>query len=126
MPQYKVEALRTIRSLQAAFVAGGREAQAEQMRKIGDQVEAMAEQLRTMATALRAKDADHATVVAELAALKEAARPVVEWWSGLSRNSKWNGEKITSDMVAMPSYWEGQPVVTAEQLDALAALVGEE
>ena len=49
MPQYKVEALRTIRSLQSAFVAGGREAQAEQMRRIGDQVEAMVKALDAIA-----------------------------------------------------------------------------
>ena len=44
MPKYTVEALRTIRSLQAAYAKGGRSAQAEQMRTIGDQVEAMIEE----------------------------------------------------------------------------------
>lgn len=48
MPQYKVEALRTIRSLQAAYATGGRTAQAEQMRKVGEQVEAMVEALKTI------------------------------------------------------------------------------
>jgi hypothetical protein len=39
--RYQVEALRTIRSLQTALAKGGRSAQAEQMRTIGDQVERM-------------------------------------------------------------------------------------
>ena len=44
MPQhYKVEALRTIRSLQDAYEKGKRTAQAEQMRRIGDQVELLVE-----------------------------------------------------------------------------------
>ena len=48
MSNYQVEALRTIRSLQAAYAAGGREEQAEQMRQIGDQVEKMIEALKTI------------------------------------------------------------------------------
>lgn len=43
MPQYTVEALRTIRNLQTAYAKGGRAEQAEQMRKIGDQVEMLVE-----------------------------------------------------------------------------------
>lgn len=70
MAQYQVEALRTIRTLQAQHETAGHTFFAEQMRKVGDQVEAMAEQLHTMATALRAKDADYA-------ALKEAARDML-------------------------------------------------
>lgn len=49
MPQYKIEALRTIRSLQAGYETGGRTAQAEQMRRIGDQVEAMVKALEAIA-----------------------------------------------------------------------------
>ena len=50
MPQYKVEALRTIRSLQAAYETGGRTSQAEQMRRIGEQVEAMVKALEAIAS----------------------------------------------------------------------------
>jgi hypothetical protein len=64
MPQYQVEALRTIRSLQAAYAKGGRSAQAEQMRTIGDQVEAMV-------TALRATAADHAALLAVLSEARD-------------------------------------------------------
>jgi len=38
MPQYQVEALRTIRSLQAQHERAGHDAQAEQMQRIADQV----------------------------------------------------------------------------------------
>ena len=51
MPNYQVEALRTIRSLQEAYTRAGHSAQAEQMRRIGDQVEAMQVEL----AALKAK-----------------------------------------------------------------------
>ena len=50
MPQYKVEALRTIRRLQAAYEIGGRTSQAEQMRRIGDQVEEMDRALEAIAS----------------------------------------------------------------------------
>jgi hypothetical protein len=73
MPKYQVEALRTIRSLQTAYAKGGRTEQAEQMRRVGDQIEKMAEELGMRASALRAKDADYA-------ALKAAAGDVADWW----------------------------------------------
>ena len=50
MPQYKVEALRAIRSLQSAYEKGKRTSQAEQMRKIGDQVETMVRALEAIAS----------------------------------------------------------------------------
>ena len=50
MPQYKVEALRTIRSLQDAYEKGKRTAQAEQMRAVGDQVETMVKALEAIAS----------------------------------------------------------------------------
>ena len=51
MPQhYKVEALRTIRSLQDAYEKGKRTAQAEQMRAVGDQVETMVQALEAIAS----------------------------------------------------------------------------
>ena len=104
MPKYELEALRTIRSLQAAYETGGRIAQAEQMRKIGDQVEAMADQLHTMTTVLRAKDADYA-------ALKEAAKGLI----AVHRRHK--------DMIV---YSEQDYIdIWRERVDALAALVGE-
>ena len=49
MPHYKVEALRTIRSLQDAYEKGKRTAQAEQMRAVGDQVETMVKALEAIA-----------------------------------------------------------------------------
>lgn len=50
MPKFEFDALRAIRSLQAAYAAGGREEQAEQMRKVGDQVEAMVEALKAISS----------------------------------------------------------------------------
>jgi hypothetical protein len=61
----------------------------------------------------------------ELTALKAAARPVAEWWDGLKRNSKWNGQKVTPEMIAIPSYWDGQPPVSVAQIDELARLCGD-
>ena len=52
MPQYQVEALRTIRSLQAAYAKGGRSEQAEQMRRVGDQVERMMQERHVLLEAL--------------------------------------------------------------------------
>lgn len=67
MPQhYKVEALRTIRSMQAAYEIGGRTAQAEQMRRIGDQVEAMVKALEAIAS-LYWKDAPAPEEMREMA-----------------------------------------------------------
>lgn len=43
MPNYTVEALRTIRTLQAQHETAGHTAQAEQMRQIGDQVAQLVE-----------------------------------------------------------------------------------
>jgi hypothetical protein len=43
MPQYKVEALRTIRVLQRTHERAEHEAQAEQMRRVGDQVALLVE-----------------------------------------------------------------------------------
>lgn len=53
MPNYQVESLRTIRSLQAAFATGGRSEQAEQMRQVGDQVEGMVEGLAALKGAVK-------------------------------------------------------------------------
>ena len=50
MPHYKIEALRTIRSLQSAYEKGKRTAQAEQMRAVGDQVETMVKALEAIAS----------------------------------------------------------------------------
>ena len=79
-----------------------------------------------MVCEIDSRDVKIEALKSELVALKAAARPVVEWWDGLRRNSKWNGVKVTPEMVAMPSYWDGQPPVTVAQLDELARLVGEE
>ena len=49
MPQYKVEALRTIRNIQRTHERAEHAAQAEQMRRIGDQVEAMVNALEAIA-----------------------------------------------------------------------------
>ena len=43
MPHYQVEALRTIRNIQKTHERAEHEAQAEQMRKTGDQVELLVE-----------------------------------------------------------------------------------
>jgi len=89
MPQqYKVEALRTIRSLQAQHERAGHDAQAEQMKRIGDQVEA---------------------IVAELAALKDAARPIAKFWKGGGVRGVVRGTN---------------PPLEEKYLDALAALIG--
>lgn len=64
MPQYQVEALRTIRSLQASHEKAGHRSMAEQMRTIGDQVEGMV-------TALRATAADHASLLAVLSEARD-------------------------------------------------------
>ena len=105
MPQYKVEALRTIRAIQAQHERAGHDAKAEQMRRIGDQVEKMAE---------------------ELAALKEAVRPVVRVWTDL------NAVFVSMDM-PMPAGVSVDAIkierladITATQLDELARLCGEE
>ena len=50
---YKVEALRTIRSLQDAYEKGKRTAQADQMRRSGDQVEKMVKALEAIASLYR-------------------------------------------------------------------------
>ena len=61
MPQYQVEALRTIRVIQRTHEKAGHTVQAEQMRKVGDQVEAMQAEL------------------AALEARHNALREAVEW-----------------------------------------------
>lgn len=67
MPQhYKVEALRAIRSLQAAYEKGNRTAQAEQMRAVGDQVETMVKALEAIAS-LYWKDAPAPEEMREMA-----------------------------------------------------------
>lgn len=43
MSQYQVDALRTIRSIEAAHARGGHAAQADQMRQVGDQVAQLVE-----------------------------------------------------------------------------------
>lgn len=48
MPQYQVDALRTVRVIQAQHERAGHDKQAEQMRKIGDQVEKMAEEIAAL------------------------------------------------------------------------------
>jgi len=52
MPQYQVEALRTIRSVQDAHARAGHTAQAEQMRRVGDQVERMMQERHILMEAL--------------------------------------------------------------------------
>ena len=128
MAQYQVEALRTIRAIQRGHEKAGHTAQAEQMRRIGDQVEAMQAELfdwqeraNEHANNSAAATTELIGLRAELAALNEAARPVVKWW----RKER---------MVAEPPYeiehvvlgTDGPECVGVDELDALAALAGEE
>ena len=54
MPKYEVEALRTIRVIQSQHERAGHDAQAEQMRKVGDQVEGMVGELAALRCAAEA------------------------------------------------------------------------
>lgn len=51
MPNYQVDALRTIRSLEAAHARAGHTAQAEQMRQVADQVAQLVEVAETVLAA---------------------------------------------------------------------------
>lgn len=103
MPNYTVEALRTIRAIQRSHEKAGHTFFAEQMRKIGDQVEAMAD---------------------ELAALREAVMPVVEWYTRSKRH--FPDEFRPCHVVLDYDGPSGRIRVICRELDALAALVGEE
>ena len=50
MPHYQVEVLRTIRNIQKTHERAEHEAQAEQMRAVGDQVETMVKALEAIAS----------------------------------------------------------------------------
>ena len=149
MPSYQVEALRTIRAIQRSHEIGGRTEQAEQMRKIGDQVEAMQaenEQLRAIiseATAAVGNGSccstqasiefmaglpkeialNSAALRAELGALKEGVRPVVEWYTRSKRH--FPDEFRPRDVALEYDGPFGRVGVICLELDALAALVGE-
>lgn len=63
---------------------------------------------------------------AKYSALREAARPVVEWWEFENPIGIYNpSDKILQVSIECGSKTK-YAIVTAEQLDALAALVGEE
>ena len=109
MPKYQLDALRAIRSMQQSHEIAGHGPMAERMRAIGDQVEAML--------------AEHDALRAEIAALKEAARPVVEWWDGYGRFMDGKGP-IPNPVLSVLSKTDICRV-SEQQLDALAALVGE-
>ena len=114
MPSYQVEALRTIRAIQRSHETAGHTAQAEQMRNVGDQVEAMQAELfdwqeraNEHANNSAAATTELIGLRAELDALKEAARLLI----------------ITTQPVLGE---DGHLWITEHAIDALAALVGEE
>lgn len=118
MPKYTVEALRTIRTLQRSHEGAGHTAQAEQMRKVGDQVEAMQAELfdwqeraNEHANNSAAATTDLIGLRAELAALKDAAKGL------LAIHKRHKGLTVYSEQ----DYRD----IWSKRVDALAALVGE-
>lgn len=82
------------------------------MREIVRELEEKTEQVRTMSTALRAKDADYV-------ALREAARPVAEWLKYAEIT------ELSAPYVEEDGEKRLEVFATTEELEALAALVGE-
>ena len=108
MPKYEVEALRTIRAIQRSHEKAGHTSFAEQMKRIGDQVEAMQAELYDWQERANEHANNNAAATteliglrAELAALKEAARPVVDAWREDRICEVWKGDAGISELARL-------------------------
>lgn len=118
MPKYEHDSERWLRNNADIYTRMGSPQIAQNMVLCADEIKKL-----RMAVDLGEQGAEHmveelAKVKGELAALKEAARPVAEWYTEIRNHAVWDGKKVNPEMTVLGG-------CTVAQYDALAALVVE-